>query len=128
MKLQLQMKFCTDGDFWFNNEEELFDLRKTLYHGAKISYNKKFDPDNQEINLTLIADGDSRACQWAVRDLLESLICNIRTIKYYLVQDLYNFLVPAREGLFREGEEINYTNTIGGNYEGTFISLDKIEA
>ena len=64
----------------------------------------------------------------SVRDLIESLICNIRTIKYYLVKDLYNFLVPAREGLFREGEEINYTNIIGGNYEGTFIALEKIEA
>ena len=73
----------------------------------------------------LECEGEPNSCRWAVRDLIEGLFCNgIRTVHYWLIKDLYDFIIPVEENFLWSVEDIHYYNTIKGNYEGTFIQLD----
>lgn len=121
MKLQLNFVFATDGDFSFTNIESLFNPESSMYKGANLKYSCKHD--YEDIYISLQADGDDNACRWAARDLMENLVCNIRTHKYYVIKYLYNLIVTPKEQLLWSGENVNYHDSIGGNYEGTSIQL-----
>ncbi|WP_281513148.1 hypothetical protein [Bacteroides acidifaciens] len=121
MTLNLKICFCTDGDFWFTNLNVLFDKTRSLYEGAEIRY--ICTSNDQTLRFSLVAIGDYTACKRAAKDLLESLICNIKTSRYYIVDDLCKFLIPAHDVLNGIEKEFEYCDTIHGNYEGTFLHL-----
>ena len=121
MFLQLVMHFCTDGDFDFGNLFEVFDSGNSMYAGAMIHYH--CDEDNGVIHISLRADGDANACRWAARDLMESLVCSIRTHKYYLIRDVYNLIITPKEDLLWSGKFVNHHGILGGNYDGTYLDL-----
>ena len=121
MTLNLKICFCTDGDFWFTNLNVLFDKTRSLYEGAEIRY--ICTSNDQTLRFSLVAIGDYTACKRAAKDLLESLICNVKTSRYYIVDDLCKFLIPAHDVLNGIEKEFEYCDTIHGNYEGTFLHL-----
>jgi len=121
MKLLLDLTFKTDGDFGFNNMENLIDPKDSMYKGAGIQY--YCSCNDESIYVTLIADGDDNACRWAARDLMERLVCNIRTSRYYIIRYLYDLIITPKEDLLWSGENVNHSDSIGGNYEGTHIRL-----
>lgn len=122
IELNLKIRFNTDGDFGFNDENALFDKSCDFYKGAKIRYRHK--QIDQTISFRLFARGDAVACRRAAEDLLENLICNIRTSRYYIVNMLCKFLIPAIDELGFTTKEIDYRDSLQGNYEGTFLNLD----
>ena len=87
MKLLFDAEFHTDDDFGFRELE--FDKNARMYEKAKIDYMYD-DTGCERIYIKLNAEGDENACRWALRDLLEDLMCSIDTFKYYLVKDLYD--------------------------------------
>lgn len=121
MILRLGLAFGTDGDFGFNDSENLFDPQKRMYEGADVKYD--YTEDGEKIYITLQADGNDDACRWAARDLMESLVCNIRTHKYYVIKYLYDLIIAPKEELLWSKDDVNYFDSIGGNYEGTNIRL-----
>ena len=122
MKLYFEAHFETDGDFRFDvcEVQERFKTERSLYEGAKTKYN--YECDGEYIDICLGAEGDANACRWHLRDLLESLICSIRTSKYWLVRDLYELLDYFHEGLW-ENPNQSKDRGLGGNYSGTLVTL-----
>ena len=122
MKLKLYISCYTDGDFSFNNIDNLFDVNNSLYKGAIISYTHLVD--GEQIFFDLTCEGEPNPCRWAARDLMETLVCNIHTHKYYLVKDLYDLIITPKEELLWSGRDVQYSDILSGNYDGTVLFLD----
>lgn len=122
MRLKLDITFATDGDFCFDNADRLFDDKNLLYENASVTYGHWTDSERSEFRLD--AQGNADACQYAAHDLLETLVCSLRTSRYYVIQDVYRMLITAKDRcLWNGGGDVDYSDTIGGNYEGTRIHL-----
>jgi len=122
MKLCFKAYFNTDGDFTFdeNQIQERFRVNKSLYKDAKTTYNyRQYD---EHINIVLTAEGDKNACRWYVRDLLEELMCSIRTSKHYLIKDLYELFDYFHKDLWIS---LNQSKQLGlsGNYSDSKVIL-----
>ena len=122
MNLYFTADFCTDGDYSFNSPDELFNPKAPLYKGADIDYICDVDNDSEFKHISLKATGEDNACRWALRDLLENMMCSISTCKYYLVKDLYNLLYYFYDGLWDDKNQ-DKVNCLSGNYAGTQVSL-----
>lgn len=120
MKLYLKFEFHTDGDFYIEDVGTLIDIKSNLYKGANVKY--RGSQSGETIWIELEADGDRNAGFYAARDLMQNLICNIRAGKYYLVKDLYDMIIPAKELLW-SNVSASYFKDISGNYDGTYIQL-----
>ena len=123
MKISFDATFATDGDYYFDKEnlEAFFTPTKSLYRKVKINY--FYDGDSYErIYIKLYIEGDENSCRWAMRDLLQGLICSIRTIKYWLVKDLYDLLEYFLRDLWGELNQ-DRSKGLSGNYENTWLSL-----
>ena len=127
MKIWFEAHFTTDGDFGFDYESVLQTLKnnESLYKEATTNY--EYHESCETIDIYLSADGEPKACKWFFRDLIESLICGIRTIKHYLVKDLYNLLIYFREDLWTSEPPITKQKGLSGNYTGTWLILQIIE-
>lgn len=115
--------FSTDGDFHFDETRlKELDVKCSLYNGATIQYN--YERDWEDIHFCLTADGKSDACRYALRDLLEEMIASFRTYssKYYLIKDVYDLLEGFLEAIW-ENNEIKREDSMGGNYDGTYVYL-----
>lgn len=122
MKIYFDAHFYTDGDFSFRKDEldMLFEKDSSLYKGAKIEY--YYEHEDEEISIRLVAEGNENACRWALRDLLEALMCSISTIKYWLVRDLYDLLEYFHKDLWGELNQ-EKSNGLSGNYDDTWLTL-----
>ena len=112
--------FHTDGDFCFRNFEELFNKNSSLYKGAEVDYINIHD--GEDIYIRLHTHGEPSACRWAIRDLIEHMICSISTHKYYLVGELYEKLNYFRDGLWGDMNQ-DKEAYMSGNYDGTYLAL-----
>lgn len=121
MTLVLDISFHTDGDFCVNDRESIFNKDSRLYRDADLIY--RTEESGESIEFALIASGDENACRWAARDLLQSLICEFKTFKSYLVRDLYQFLDTPLAIVQKRGNEARYEDHLSGNYEGTYLLL-----
>lgn len=124
MKICFKAHFYTDGDYSFRKDRlnMLFDKDSSLYKGTTIKYSFD-DNDDYFIYISLDVDGeDSYRCRYVLRDLLESLMCSMSTIKYWLVKDLYDLLEYFHKDLW---EELNQEKSkeLYGNYDGTILTL-----
>ena len=83
MKICFNANFYTDGDYGFNKDrlDALFNKDSSFYKGAEIRY--FYEREDEEITIYLIAEGNANACRWALRDLLEALMCSFTTIKLF---------------------------------------------
>jgi len=120
MKATFIADFYTDGDFGFDDFDNLFDKNNSMYEGAEVKYINVLD--GEHIYIRLQTHGEANACRWAVRDLLEKLMCSIRTHKHYLVRQVYDSLYYFHDGLW---EDVNQDKDIcmSGNYDGTYLAL-----
>lgn len=124
MKAILDAKFCTDGDFHFENPENLIDPHSSFYENCDIRYN--YDEYGETIHFNLVATGSFFA-SLAVRDLLEALICNLRVGHHsYLVGDIYNMLNSILDGAIydrdKSKEMTRVDGYLSGNYDGTYVA------
>jgi len=123
MELYFDATFSTDGDFSFYVEKlkSMFDIDCEMYKKAKINY-IYMDNKDERIYIRLFAEGDADACRWAMRDLLEGLMCSIKTFKHYVVKEIYELLDYFHEDLW---SNLNQTKHRGlyGNYDNTWLSL-----
>ena len=94
-KVELCISFQTDGDFSFRNPDDLFDPNASLYDGVVTNYDctKEFE----SYAFVLCAEGDENACSYAVWDLLNALVCNLSTSRPYIIRDVYQMLMTAKE-------------------------------
>lgn len=126
MRVILDAKFCTDGDFHFENPENLIDPHSSFYENCDIEY--IHDVDGENIRFYLAATGSFFA-SLAVRDLLESLICSLRVGRShsYLVGDIYNILNSILdEAIYNRDKSKEVTRVdrfLSGNYDGTFVHV-----
>lgn len=124
MQLSLYIRFSTDGDYGVRQVDALFDQKSIMYHGADIQYQYK-EEEYEEIWFMLLCSGDANACRWAARDLLQALAVsfNVTQSHYWLVKRLYDFVItPSEEALWSD-DDVDKRWTIGGNYEGSEVSL-----
>ena len=121
MTLVLDISFHTDGDFCVNDLESIFNKGSRLYKDANLIYSA--EQSDESLEFALIASGDENACRWAARDLLQSLICEFRTFKSYLVGYSYRFLDTPLVIVQKRGNEVRYEDNLSGNYEGTYLLL-----
>lgn len=122
MKIYFEAYFNTDNDFRFEESQvrDRLQRERFLYEGATTQYEYQHDDDDIMIRLT--ADGDAAACRMCLRDLLEELICSIRTFKHWLVKDLYELLNYFLEDLWKEPNQLKERGLFG-NYTGTWLTL-----
>lgn len=122
MKICFKAHFYTDGDYSFRKDrlDMLFEKDSSLYKGSTIRY--FYEHEDEEISICLVADGNENACRWALRDLLEALMCSISTIKHWLVRDLYDLLEYFHKDLWKELNQ-EKSNKLSGNYDGTILTL-----
>ncbi|MCM1220659.1 MAG: hypothetical protein NC548_39840 [Lachnospiraceae bacterium] len=125
MQLRLDICFHTDGDFHFVEPSSMIDPKYSLYNGAHIEYS--WTRADEKFTYHLVATGNDLPCRLAARDLLQRMICNLRTSEthVYLIKDIYEFLSgPIDNGiLFDRDKDIDYDDNITGNYEGTYMRL-----
>ena len=127
MKIFLEMNFQTDGDFCFCDMNDLLKKQSSIYKDVIKKFIFNDGSDYEDINILLECEGESDLCRWAVRDLIEGLFCNgIKTTHYWVIKDLYNFLIPVKENFLWAEDDVQYYDTIEGNYTGTFIQLNII--
>ena len=122
MNICFKAHFYTDGDYSFRKDrlDFLFEKDSPLYKGATIRY--FYEHVDEEISICLVADGNENGCRWALRDLLEALMCSISTIKYWLVRDLYDLFYYFYEDLWGELNQ-EKVKELYGNYDGTILNL-----
>lgn len=120
MKAIFSAEFHTDGDFCFRDFDSLFDKNSSMYKGAEIEYVNIHN--GEDIYIRLNIHGEPNACRWAIRDLLEHMICSISTHKWYLVGELYEKISHFHDGLW---EDMNQDKDayMSGNYDGTYLTL-----
>lgn len=125
MQLFIRANFCTDGDFWVRDIDDLFDPKNSMYRGANIQYQFREDKDLEEFCFSLSCDGNHMACQWAARDLLEALAVSfsVDQTHYWLVKELYELVITPKETLLFGRDNVDRFWTLGGNYDGTELSL-----
>lgn len=130
MKISMQIKFCTDGDFYFlafdNPDHKLIDTSSPLYNNC-VKELDFYEIDYEDYRICLECYGERLPCIYAVRDVLSSLIkSGIRVSYYYLLEDIYRLLAtPINKFLWSDESELYY-DMIGGNYEGTYIEIRKV--
>ena len=124
MRLCFNARFHTDGDYGFRKDivDSMFDINDSLYEKANITFS--YDQDGGDIYIRLVVEGEGSDCRLVLRDLLEALICSITTNKYWLVKDLYNLLHYFLEDLWDNKYKVSW---LDGNYEGTMLTLRKME-
>lgn len=131
MKLKLELNFCTDGDFRFLDTDPKHLLTESSLYGDVV---KEFTVDDKQdeerLHIVLYCKGEANCCRWAARDLLQNIITNgVRVVHYWLVDYLYHLITSPIDTRKESGmllwsdEDVNYYDTIGGNYEGTEILL-----
>lgn len=123
--LTLSIIFQTDGDFIFEAPDKVIDPNAERYRGADIKLSADHDSEDYTYRFDLRASGRDTPCHWAARDLLENLICGLRTNRYYIVKTVYDFLAEPLENALRNETDnpVLYGDNIGGNYEGTALHL-----
>jgi hypothetical protein len=119
MKLLFDAEFHTYDAFSFRELD--FDKNAKMYKNATIEYEYE-DTGWERIYISLHADGDENACRWALRDLLEDLMCSISTFKHYLVKELYDLFDYFHKDLWKDKNQ-NKIKMMSGNYSGTLVRL-----
>ena len=122
MRLHLAINFETDGDFYFENPNSIFDARNSMYRNATL-IDEVNDEDQENVRFYLIATGDADACRWAARDLMEKIVCQLRTGKYEVIKDVYDLVITPKENYLWSDAEVHYVDCLSGNYTGSYISL-----
>lgn len=122
IKIQFDAKFCTNGDYRFDNLESLIDPEAPLYKEVNIEY--QASQDGYLIHIRLSVTGEANPCRRAIEDLLKNMFCNFHTIWSYLEREMYNFLAEAEvRVVLVTDRNIDWYDTIGGDYEGTYIRI-----
>ena len=130
MRIMFEAEFHTDGDYGFDRGKiyNIFDPKSSFYNGAAIQFDyQDCNESSERIYLTLVADGDSDRCRYALRDLLEGLILSFHTCKYWLVRDMYDLLDHFLEGIWKDGLNQMKLKGLSGNYSGTELMLAIME-
>lgn len=124
MILSMEIDFHTDGDFWFL-AKKLIDPQFSFYNGAVKEFRVLAEPYDEFYGITLVCEGDANGCRLAARDVIQKLICGgISVTHYWVLKYIYELIVPPMEELLWSDEDVHHYDTIGGNYEGTHITLD----
>lgn len=122
VRIQFHAEFETDGDFCFE-ETNLKELEKSsLYGDAHIDYHFTNDVDCEHISFVLTVEGKGDNCRYVLRDLLEEMMCSIRTHKYWLVKEIYSKLEKFYEAIWNDKTICMY-DSMSGNYDGTAMTL-----
>ena len=122
ISLEMEICFCTDGDFFFTNVENIFNPKHHAYEGAVINYD--YDVSFEYFEFRLRAEGDECICSSAARDLLGSLICHASDSGGCFIYDVCEMLHPAVEQcLWNDKAVSEYEGFMHGNYEGTHINM-----
>lgn len=123
MKLLFKSIFNTDGDFSFYEDKvsSLFKKDSAFYEKAT-SIDYKYQHDGEKVELYLLIVGDPDTCRWACRDLLEALMCSIRTCVHYIVKDVYEVLEYFHENLW-DTSITSIEKVMTGNYSGSMLTL-----
>lgn len=123
MNLYLAINFETDGDFIFADLEEIFDEGNPMYSGAEIHYYVDNTTYSDGIKFSMKASGAPNACRWAARDLMESIVCHLRTMNYEIIKDVYDLVITPKEEYLWSDADVHYLDCLGGNYAGSYISM-----
>ena len=112
----LEGEFYTDGDYWIDLDN--LDLKGTEFEKCFDKYNDY----EQTYRFTLQTDDI-----YKVRDFLEILISIYRCgpNHYWLVKALYDMTEPLLDSILFDDEIAEDYVDMGGNYEGTYIQLNK---
>lgn len=125
MEVILDAQFHTDGDFHFEDGNNLIDPNRDFYKNWKIKYDHDHSGETEYFYLRAVG---SDSCPFPLRDLLESMMCNLRVSKshYWLIRDIYNILDEILNICVYERDNsedsVSVTKYLSGNYDGTTIS------
>ena len=125
LNIQLEIQFCPDGDFYllaFDNSQ-LIEIDSSLYKGCVEELTCGPGECNDYL-VHAVCRGDEYGCKYAIRDILEILLCEgIRCNNYHVLYSLYKLLSDPLEGwLWSKDDHYQcYYKEIGGNYDGTHI-------
>ena len=122
MKLHLEIVFHSDGDFHIEDGNTLIDTNSSFYNGAKLDY---IYTDDYEMQIFILnAEGEPNPCRWAARDMMENMVCNLRTHKHYVIPMIYEFIITnAKEPFLWSAGNVKLYNCLSGNYDNSRISL-----
>lgn len=128
MRAVLDACFVTDDDFWFDKPEEILlpDYKeKNLYKDCDVQYKFQVDEKRDDVirfHFLAVGSDDGRR---ALEDFLEGLLCHLRVGRSYLMSDIYNMISPIIENVVynRVDNPVHYHGYLGGNYEGTSITV-----
>ena len=118
MKVIIQIRLCTDGDFSLNNYE---------------AYSMQFDGEDYigrfefDANTPLYAYEEHSYINfdsyWRAQQLFKHMLTDIHVgfSHYYVLDDLYHLFNDAIQAV--RNKQTQYYNSISGNYEGTSIQI-----
>lgn len=120
MKFYVEVAFCTDGDFDFDDDSRWYkdcELNCTRFcldkSGDKYDYRLK----------AIIENGDDWRCKDDVKSLLAKTLCNVRFCHTHL------FVMSDMLAMFNEAiyaiKSGYFFKDLSGNYEGTYIFFEE---
>lgn len=123
MKICMEINLYTDGDYYLNNYMRYASTHKEDdgdYHIEKVFELNKNDSDfDLKLNVNVVS-------------YLEKILCdmNYSYTHYYIIEDIYNLFNNAIEFVMKlhdDSYEKYFYDNIGGNYDGTEITITVTE-
>lgn len=133
LRVEFAVHFETDGDYTVERTDELENLThiKSMYardNSVDLEYKADWDSDYEGIDFYLKAEGDSDNCLAITRELLEELMCSIRTHRHYILINLLNKMNGMYDAMAKtKHRDLNLYDEMGGNYSGTEMTLSVTE-
>lgn len=128
MRAVLDACFVTDDDFWFDKPEGILHpeyKEKNFYPDCEVQYSFQVDEERDDvIRFHFLAKGSDNGRR-ALEDFVEGLLCHLRVGASHLMGDIYNMLSPIIDSVVynRFDDPVHYHGYLGGNYEGTSITV-----
>ncbi len=113
MEYILHADFHTDGDY---------SIDKSVFNRLREEHEDEVFYDEGLENFSIYIETKDF---YLVRDCLETMAKSFHVNHYWLIKDLFNLCDKTLEAL-RDKDTFEHTEYLGGNYDGTVVSLKKI--
>lgn len=116
MRIELDIRLYTDGDFSFGDVTKLIDRESLEYDSIYIGY-AAASVDHYILIQSIISGRDDEICLKALGDIFENISHNL-SAKDYVKKYIETVIDPIRNHLIFCKGNIEYNDVLSGNYEG----------
>lgn len=123
MRIDLDIRLYTDGDFSFGDVSKLIDRESPEYDSIYVGY-AAVNEDYYILIRSVISGNDDEVCLKALENIFDNISNNLRA-KDYVKKYIEDIIDPIRNHIVYCKGNMEYNNVLSGNYEGNIhISIN----